>query len=58
MEFEYIQVTRNYGDDINFVNVMAEDGWELVTIVNVRVTFIYWFRRKKQNNGEFTVKFK
>ena len=58
MEFEYIQVTRNYGDDVNFVNVMAEDGWELVNVVNDHLTFIYWFRRKKQNNGEFTVKFK
>ena len=58
MEFEYIQVTRNYGDDVNFVNIMAEDSWELVNVVNDRVSFIYWFRRKKQNNGEFTVKFK
>ena len=58
MEFEYINGRRNYADEVAYVNTMAKDGWELVTIVDVHVAFIYWFRREKQNNGEYTVKFK
>ena len=46
MEFEFINERRNWGDDTNYVNTMAKDGWELVTIVNVHVAFIYWFKRK------------
>ena len=46
MEFEFINEKRNWGDDTNYVNTMAKDGWELVTIVNIHVAFIYWFKRK------------
>lgn len=46
MEFEFINERRNWGDDTNYVNIMAKDGWELVTIVNIHVAFIYWFKRK------------
>lgn len=46
MEFEFITRRRNYGDDFSYVNTMAKDGWELVTIVNIHVAFIYWFKRK------------
>jgi hypothetical protein len=46
MEFEYINGRRNYADEVTYVNTMAKDGWELVTIVNIHVAFIYWFKRK------------
>lgn len=46
MEFEFINERRNWGDDTNYVNTMAKDGWELVTIVNIHIAFIYWFKRK------------
>jgi hypothetical protein len=46
MEFEFINGRRNYPDDTNYVNTMAIAGWELVTIVDAHVSFIYWFKRK------------
>lgn len=65
--YEYTTSTSVTPDDKNLVNTMQENhGWEFMQIIkheerisvhSSKMYYVYWFRREKQNDGEFTIKF-
>ena len=49
--WEYKTCTLDTVDDINFVNDMAFDGWELINVIHLtRYSSVYWFKREKDKN--------
>lgn len=65
--YEYTTKISIVPDDKNLVNTMQETyGWEFMQVIkheeqisphSNKMYYVYWFRREKLNDGEFTVKF-
>ena len=65
--YEYTTKTSISPNDTYLVTTMQEDyGWEFIQVIkheehisphSSKMYYVYWFKREKQNNGEFTVKF-
>lgn len=65
--YEYKTSTSVSPDDTYLVNTAQETyGWEFIQVIkheeqtsphSSKMYYVYWFRREKQNEGEFTVKF-